>query len=99
MDVQAGSELLFPLPPTLRHLVVEGADDDATFDLTLLSSGWSSPIHAIELLQCKAGAELLRSLLAAHSMPHLRRLVVVDFAWSREAWSLNWLHSVSNWRR
>jgi hypothetical protein len=85
MDVQAGSELLFLLPPELRRLVLKQAENDATFDLTMLPSGWSSPIHTIELLQCKAGAEMLRSLLAAHSMPHLTRLVVLDFAWNRDA--------------
>jgi hypothetical protein len=85
MDVQAGSELLFLLLPELRCLVLKQAEDDATFDLTLLPSGWSSPIHTIELLQCKAGVEMLRSLLAAHSMPLLTRLVVLDFAWSRDA--------------
>jgi hypothetical protein len=85
MDVQAGSELLFLLLPELRRLVLKQAEDDANFDLTLLPSGWSSPIHTIELLQCKAGAEMLRSLLAAHSMPLLTRLVVLDFVWSRDA--------------
>jgi hypothetical protein len=85
MDVQAGSELLIPLLPALQRLVVQQAEDDATFDLTLLPSGWSSPIHTIELLQCKAGAEMLHCLLAAHSMPHLTRLVVLDLAWNRDA--------------
>jgi hypothetical protein len=85
LGMQAGSELHLPFPPTLTRLVVKQAEDGAAFDLTLLPRDWSLPMRTMELLQCQSGAEMLRSVVAAHVMPHLTKLVVLDFAWDSDA--------------